>query len=501
MRQTTLHISSLTALLLFATCLMAAPRLTVVVVVDGLNQSALTTLQPYWQQGGLRTLSEEAYQTTVSFPHLVYGGDETVATLMTGVTPSQHGLMMNNAFSRRDRKPYAVLLDNSEHGISTPDAWSARALLSPTITDIHRMHYGADAHIYAIGIEAETTILLAGHSANACCWLGQPSATESVRWVSTSYYPEGLPTPADAMNVSERFLNLGAKTWTPRIDLSLYNAPTPEEKKSGFQYTTSEVFTHSPSVNTVVVDLALDIQKHYQLGKDNCPDLLLMQMSVLSPRTTTDYLASAEQEDMYLWLNQDLGYLMDQLNYRIGADQYRLLVVGKPRYGILSSRAQLTHMKTTSFNVDRAAALTSTYLMSIYGHERWIDGGYGQSLYLNRTLIEQKNLSLATIQQQVADFLMEFEGVRFACPISQAYLYPELASSISKRFLGDVVFLLQPGCALSISGTEQHGKQIDITLDHVLDQPVSAPLLYWSGTRFTFPQSTLSALDIVKLLY
>ena len=49
----------------------AAPRLTVVAVVDGMTAENLTLLRPYWQQGGLRTLSEEAFQTTVTYPHLV----------------------------------------------------------------------------------------------------------------------------------------------------------------------------------------------------------------------------------------------------------------------------------------------------------------------------------------------------------------------------------------------------------------------------------------------
>ncbi|MBP5641441.1 MAG: hypothetical protein J6W92_00025, partial [Paludibacteraceae bacterium] len=65
----------------------AMPRLTVVIVIDGLRQDNLSKLRPYWQQGGLRTLSEEAYQTTIGFPHPVYGGNETTATLMTGLLP------------------------------------------------------------------------------------------------------------------------------------------------------------------------------------------------------------------------------------------------------------------------------------------------------------------------------------------------------------------------------------------------------------------------------
>ena len=79
---------------LLAVIIVAAPRLTVVAVVDGLTSENLAMLRPYWQQGGLRTLSEEAFQTTVAYPHLVFGGNETTATLVTGTTPDRHGYSM-----------------------------------------------------------------------------------------------------------------------------------------------------------------------------------------------------------------------------------------------------------------------------------------------------------------------------------------------------------------------------------------------------------------------
>ena len=40
------------------------PRLTIVVIVDGMTQDNLTAMRPYWSAGGLRLMSEEAFQTT-----------------------------------------------------------------------------------------------------------------------------------------------------------------------------------------------------------------------------------------------------------------------------------------------------------------------------------------------------------------------------------------------------------------------------------------------------
>ena len=131
--------------------------------------------------------------------------------------------------------------------------------------------------------------------------------------------------------------------------------------------------------------------------------------------------------------------------------------------------------------------------MALYGHERWVEGGYGQSIYLNRTLIEQKRLNLETIQRQVANFLMDFEGVQVALPAHEALLYAPISSSLNKRHAGDVVFMLQPGWQLM-----QNERQ---AIDQVIDEEPQAPLLYLSGALKPMPSGQLDATDIAELLF
>ena len=482
------HIYSTLIISFFCIFSYAAPRLTVVAVVDGLTTENLAMLRPYWQQGGLRTLSEEAYQTTVAFPQLVYGGNETTATLVTGETPDRHGYTMDTYFSRRDRRIHAMLKDEEMHGIGTSIHIGPKALLTRTITDRMRILYPA-AKIYAIGIQPETTVLLAGHAANACCWIDAASH----KWVATAAYTEGLPTAAYDYNNGGRFDILAAHQWTPRMDIPMYNHPTEQERKKSFSYAVKDILTKSPEANTLVIELALALQKDQKLGTDATPDLLMLQFNTLSPLAQSDAIESAEQEDMYLRLNQDLGYLMEQLDKRIGRANYQVLVVGRPVLGTSAQTLSDLHMPVQQFNVDRAAALTGTYLMALYGHERWVDGSYGQSLYLNRTLIEQKRLSLETIQRQVANFLMDFEGIQIAMPGHEAMLHPLLGSTLCKRHTGDVVFVLQPGWQLMQD--ERHA------IDRVIDDKPKVPLMLWSGTLRPMPQNQLTATDVADLIF
>ena len=488
MRTTHLH-TSLIALLsiLYSLNTYALPRLTVVVVVDGMTQENLADLRSYWPAGGLRTLSEEAYQTTVDFPHLVYGGQETTATLMTGTTPSHHGIMADTYFSRTDRNVHATFEDRQSAGIGTDLDLSPRSLLSVSLSDEWRIQQGTQAKIYAVGLQPEATVLMAGHAANACCWLD----SREQKWATTSFYAEGLPAAADAMNVSGRIAELANRPWTPRMDVSMYMRPTPEERKKPFSYTPNAQLLHTPAANTLVIEMALALQKDLQLGADNTPDLLLLQLTTLSPRATSDALASAEQEDMYLGINQDLGFLMEQLNRRIGKAQYQLLVVGRPVLGYSAQTLEMAGLPVRHFNVDRAAALTGTYLMAMYGHERWVDGGYGPFIYLNRTLIEQKRLSLETFQRQVANFLMDFEGVQVAFPIHEAITSDD-RTSIYRKHAGDVYFQLQDNWLLDSDERT--------TYDRVIQSCPTAPLLLWSGTLRTFPEGDLHATDVKSLI-
>lgn len=488
MRKNRIYYSLVVSLLLLSSSLFAMPRLTIVAVVDGLSSENLNTLRPYWQKGGMRTLSEEAFQTTVAFPHMVYGGNETTATLMTGSTPNQHGYTMDSYFLRRDRSIHSMLTDESVRGIGSTLRVSAQALLMPTMADRVRLLY-PEAKIYAIGIQPQTTVLMAGHSANACCWLD----AQSKQWAATAAYNEGLPSAAYEQNKSGRITELATLLWTPRLAVATYTHPTAQERKKGFGYDVSKYLAHCPAANTLVIELALAIQQAEKLGMDATPDLLMLHLNTLSPAATSDRIGSAEQEDMYLGLNQDLGFLMEQLDRRIGHTNYQILVVGRPVLGTDTQARDIIHMPVQAFNIDRASALTGTYLMALYGHERWIDGAYGQCIYLNRSLIEQKRLDLQTIQRQVANFLMDFEGVQLAMPNYEAVRYPLLGTSLCKKHTGDVVFMLQPGWQLKLD--DEH------IIDHIIDENPTAPVLLWSGTLRPMPQGKIDATDVADLIF
>ena len=149
-------------------------------------------------------------------------------------------------------------------------------------------------------------------------------------------------------------------------------------------------------------------------------------------------------------------------------------------------------MPVHSFNVASAAALTGAYLMAIYGHERWVDGGFGHSIFLNRLLIEQKKMPIETIRRQVADFLLDFEGIRVAHTLHEAYADDRLSKSINKLSAGDVVFMLQPGWQLTFGD--------NTTIDNVIEENADVPVLIMSGKHDTLPDKQITPQEFIYLL-
>lgn len=481
--------------LLWSGLIKAEQRLTIVICVDGLSSQAMSEMRGYWQQGGMRQMDEEAHGATISFNQLVYGGNETLATIMTGTTPDNHGVSADFYFDRKARKVQSMFLDNSQRGIGTSTRYSAKCLLSPTITDEFVMMHTDRSKVYAVGISPTTTIVMAGHAANACAWLDE----QTLSWVTTGYYSEGLPTAAYEYNKTGRIAEFSSQVWTPRMDIDMYMHPTDEEKKKkGFEYNQQKNLIHTPAANTMVIELALALQEKEGLGTNQFADMLLLQLNVSSPKAVSDNIQSAEQEDMYLRLNQDLGWMMEQLDKRIGKDNYRIILFGRPIFGNGTSAYERANIKINYFNTERASALINTYLMAMYGHERWIDGGYGNSIYLNRTLIEQKKINISQIAEQVSSFILEFEGTKTAISFKNLSLLPEggeeekLRHTLNKHTAGDVVFVLEP---LWLIG-ENESKR----LDNVPENNPTVPFMLWTTQRTVMPERQLRATDVKEII-
>ena len=108
-------------------------------------------------------------------------------------------------------------------------------------------------------------------------------------------------------------------------------------------------------------------------------------------------------------------------------------------------------LNSSYFSIYKAVALLKSYLGLIYGPGDWIaDYDQGQ-IYLNRDLIERKKLNLKEMEDRIADFLIDFEGI---AKVITAYSLTHTAftsgvdqliqNAFSHKRSGDVLFCLYP---------------------------------------------------------
>ncbi len=479
---------TLLVLILGCTALTAQnrPKLVVQVTIDGLRYDNMKLLERYFPAGGLRTLLNEATCIPhLAFPHQNYGSVENTAMICTGSIPFYHGLSETYTFNRGTKLVEKTLTDRLEVGIGTQEMLSPKNLLASTVADQLKMAIGPMSKVYAVGIEPDEVITLAGHAGDGAIWMND----KEMAWATSSYYNQGMHSAAYEMNSNGEFLETASQEWESRFSPENYMRPTEIEKaKKGFSYKNKylvggkneeSILKNTPWANTLAVELALRIQDKEQLGKDIHTDILALHLTTQTPMSDGDKINSAEQEDMHIRLNQDLGFLMEQLERRVGKDNILMLVVGKPHQGCSPEEQNRYKIPNGVFNSERSTALINTYLMAMYGHERWIDGCYNQQIFLNQPLIEKKKMSVASIQKQVADFLMEFEGIQTAYTSTEIGVLSggqnnnidRLRNSYNKQSGGDVVFTVQPGWSV----VDSDG---NISNDISEINP-TAPLFFW----------------------
>lgn len=435
------------------------PRLMVGIMIDGLQQRHIEQLWTRFESNGFKRLTGQGANFNNLFCNMVSSGSTSdIATLMTGTVPYYHGVTGSSVFNRRNANVESVFFDRTQTGIETDFTLSARNLLASTIIDELMMAAPNQSKSYAIGINAEDAIALGGHAANGVVWINDVA----MKWSTSSYYPSHLPWQAMEMNRTNAFQIHASQVWTPLFQPSTYIGSFGRSNVQSFSFNPASpknqrslqsILKNTPSANALVADLALRIVREERMGRSLVPDALMLQFTVRTPNEQKFSLQSIAKEDMYLRLDRELQNLIQRIENEVGERNVLYFLFGNQMATYSPDELRNFRVHAGYFNANRAMALLNSYLMALYGQERWVIGYYNKNIYLNKQKIEEKNLDFANFQKVVADFMLEFEGVQsshsyiqlmFAAPHPASDL-ARVRNSVHRRKAGDVILTLQPG--------------------------------------------------------
>ena len=446
------------------------PKLIVGIVVDQMKQEYLWRFENDFGEGGFKRIMNNGFVSKNA--HYNYSTTSTGpghASIYTGTTPSVHGIVNNNWYSRKLKRGVYCAEDTSVTAVGG----SARAgrvspanLYSSTITDELKMFTQQKGKVIAMSIKDRGSALPGGHLSDGSFWYD----SQTGNFMTSTYYMRELPTWVKNFNnqkLADKYLN---ETWSLSKNASAYTESGKDnsEYERGFRgkdtptlpYNLAELrgqngnFGMLPSTpwgNTILADLALASIEGEDLGEDNITDFLAVSFS--SP----DYIGhnfgpqSKEVQDNYIRLDMEIQRLLDALDAKVGEGNYVVFVsadhgVNENSVRMKNLGYQYDNYSSRAFNSYMEEALNQQF-----GEGDWIESG-GTDFFINQDLLAEKNLNAYDVQLFVAQKAMQFDGIYMAIPgidLTRNSFSKSIQSLIQNGYhpkeSGDVKMVLNPG--------------------------------------------------------
>ena len=439
-----------------------APRLVVNILVDQLRTDYMEAFSSLYGEGGFRRLMSEA-RFYADVQHPFRGADRAsgTATLATGTFPADHGIVSLTWLSRSTLQPLFCVDDARFKGQQTTDRSSAVHLLTTSLSDELEQATGRRSVVYSICPERDMAVLLAGHAADGAFWIDDQTGS----WCGTSYYGD-YPSWA---SVYERMDPLGTRLrnleWTPRYEGAepafhyYHSAPAERAKVFSHKFTGDRrfrLFKTSALVNDEVCRFVDRCLNGSLIGRDYVTDLLNVGLFAANfdHQSVADY--PAELQDTYVKLDSALSRIITSAE-RVAGQGRVLFVLTSTGYADNDTEArqlESLNIPTGQFDTDKASMLLNMYLGAVFGQAQYVEGTRDAQIYLDRKLIEQKQLKMTDVLARSEEFLAQLAGVRDVYTSQRLLLSPwtgdvgRIRAGWHTTVSGDIVLDIQPGWRL-----------------------------------------------------
>lgn len=314
------------------------PKLVVGIVIDQMRYDYLGRFASNFSQDGfLKILRKGVNCTNINYNYVPTYTGPGHASIYTGTTPKNHGIIANDWFDQEKRVMINCVQDNSVSPIGSFSSNNKRSpirLKTTTITDELKIT-NPESKVISVSIKDRGAILPGGHLSNGTYWYDYSSGN----FVTSSFFRNNLPDWLIRFN-KENSASVSIKNWGLLLeeekyksnDESNYEALLLGKEKPIFPYLfensqdKNTLFPASPSANTVLTSLAIEALEKEKLGMDVNPDFLTISYSstdIVGHLFGTD---SREVEDMYLRLDLEIARLLKYLDKTVGKKNYLIFI-------------------------------------------------------------------------------------------------------------------------------------------------------------------------------
>lgn len=447
------------------------PKLVVGIIVDQMRYDYLTRFWDKFGSDGFKKIIAQGFNCEQA--HFNYMPTYTApghASIYTGTTPANHGIIANNWYEKETQKTIYCTFDEAINAVGSTGIegkMSPKNLLVTTITDELKTANNK-AKVIGISIKDRGAILPAGHQADAAYWF---VGEEEGKWISSSYYMNELPTWLENLNkknTANTYLN---QTWETLLPINQYTesiadnntfegtfkgeqTPTfphnlPQLRKENKNY---DIIKTTPFGNTILKELAFEVIKNEKLGADEITDMLTISFS------STDYVGhqfgpySVEIEDTYLRLDKEIAELLTYLETNIGKNNFLLFLTAD--HGVVDIPEHSIENKIPAgyFDEKKVFKKLNNALFEAFNVENLVENLSNYQIFLNHTKITEQKLNLTVLENFCTNFLLQQKGIVKAVSatnLKAADFNEKILSNVQRGFhqtrSGDVLFVLASG--------------------------------------------------------
>lgn len=432
----------------------AVPKLVVNVLIDQLRSDYLNAFMPLYGEDGFRKLLDEGkIYTQAEYSHTRPDRASAAASLSTGTSPSNHGIISSTWLDRLTLRPIYCVDDAKYQGYNTKDFSSPIKLSVSTIGDELKVATEGKSLVFSIAPFREAAILSAGHAANAAVWIDDYTGN----WCSTSYYgslPSWAIVRSQYFPLSDR---LNETIWEPSSDLvGTFSYFLSGGMKKPFKHKFSGdrkfiSYKTSALVNEEVVETAKTCLSSTTVGTDGITDYLSLTLYAGNFGQQAVGVSPMELQDTYVRLDKAIANLISAVDTKIGLNNTLFVFTSTGYTEEENTDLSQYRIPTGEFDMQRTAALLNMYLIAVYGQGQYVVSSYGTQIYLDHKLLENKQINVSELLNRSQDFLLQLTGVKDVYT-SQRLLQGAWTPGINKirngynqKYSGDITIEIAPG--------------------------------------------------------
>lgn len=452
-----------------------APKLVVVLIVDGLSQDFVTETPDLLTRGGIRKFLEEgSWYADARYSHSTTFTAVGHATILTGAPPYKSGIVGNDWFNREGKvevycveDPDSRLLDETT---SAHTGTSPRNLKVTTVGDELRLSNGMKSKVISVSIKDRGAILPGGKTGTAYFY-----SSSSGRFITSSYYMEDYPKWWHMFLGGRPQDEWIGQNWEPLLEAAAYEATSGTNQPTSVDYKgLGRVFPyrlkgHAESDRSAYysrltrtpfgVDLTLKFAKAAiqgeNLGKNpaQVPDMLCIS---LSPQDYVNHNfgpESMEALDAYLRLDRSLAEFFGYLDDWLGLEDVALVLTADHGFGNVPEYLEKLGVEAGRIDLDHLISSLNEALEQEFGAEGLVEGFFSPTFYLDWARIDSLGLSREKVEDVAAGFLRKYPGISHVYTRSQLeegeMLLTELTGLVARSWnaeiSGDLFVIQQSG--------------------------------------------------------